>query len=247
MTNGDGANTAALTLTGDGSKAETLTITFSITAEDSTKVDYTITVNVAAKPAQDANVTLSDDGTEGVKLVGSGNAYTLIIRGAASGVDVSKLGQWIEATGTGSAAISASNTVAKESNTFEITFKGIDGGKDQTITVTARTATNDERVEWDLAAIQAAFPNDGRASISVTNDNKTGSDVLAALKAAVEAEAKWNSGAVAECNFNSGSTWNGDTAQGSSVPLEMHIKVTAGGEIYEADLTVTISVTAGDR
>ena len=243
MNNGDGANTAALDGVGDGSKDVTLTINFTITAEDgTTKEDYTVTVNVAKKPAQDAKVTLTDNGTEGVKLVPSGDdAYELIVRGKASNVDVTKLDNWVKAKGVGSAAITGDNTVKKD-NVFTITFKGVDGGEDQKVTVTARSATADERAQWDLEAIKAAFPDGGHANISV--DAKSNSDaVLSALKTEIEKKATWESGAEAECSFNVNNDWNTDDASaGNSVTRSMHIKVTVGTETHEADLTVTIKV-----
>ena len=243
MNNGDGASLEALENIGDGTEDKTLTITFTITAEDGkTKTEYTVTVNVAKKPAQDAKVTLTDNGTEGVKLVPSGDdAYELIVRGKASNVDVTKLNNWVKAKGVGSAAITDGNTEKKD-NVFTITFKGVDGGGDQPVTVTVRTATADERAQWDMEAIKAAFPDGGHANISVAASSNSDA-VLSALKTEIEKKATWESGAEAECSFNVNNDWNTDDASaGNSVTRSMHIKVTVGTETHEADLTVTIKV-----
>ena len=236
MTNGDGANIAALEGVGDGTKDVTLTITFIITAEDgTTKEDYTVTVNVAKKPAQAAKVTLTDNGTEGVKLVPSGDdAYELIVRGEASNVDVTKLNSWVKAEGVGSAAITADNTEKKD-NVFTITFKGVDGGGDQPVTVTVRTATADERAQWDLEAIKAAFPDNGYATIGtveVPDDSKA----LETLKKVIEDMAEWNSNPTVTVNFVAGNGY-----EGREESAQVNISVRADRQSYTANVTVNFA------
>ena len=133
-----------------------------------------------------------------------------------------------------------------ENGVWTITFTGLnttDEAYNQVITLTVRTATADERAQWDLAAIKAAFPDNGRTTISVTNTDKSSNDVLAALKKAVEDVAVWGSGAQAECSFNTGANndWD-DNCNAGLYNRSMHVKVTIGNQTHEADLTVGITV-----
>ena len=255
MTNGDGASLEALENIGDGTEDRTLTITFTITAEDGkTKTEYTVTVNVAKIPAVDASVELTLNQTavnEGAKLFPNGtNAWLLVVNGDNLGaIDSAWLNDRIAVKGT---TTTVSPTWTKDSGAstatevvFTAKFEGDHGGQEQPVTLTVRTATDDERAQWDLEAIKAAFPENGRVDISVGSANKTAAGVLAELKETVEAKATWNSGATAECSFNPGAdnSWDDTVSAGLQV-RSMHVKVTVGNQTHEVDLTVSITVGA---
>ena len=229
---------------------ETGSFTFTITAEDGgDPVTYTVNVTVEPAAAVQANVELVEKtGVDRVyKLTGSGNAYTLIVSETdISSWKASNLNGRIKAEGTAANLDEAiSNAKKGEDGVYTITFTGLntsDEKYNQAITVTVRTATADERAQWDLAAIKAAFPESKRVSINVEKD-ATGDKVIDALEAEVMKSAVWGSDVAVTGYFNSGAdnSWPAGTS-GTQI-RSMSIEVTLGNEVvHEANLEVTISV-----
>ena len=226
------------------------TMQFTVTAED-TKADtknYTFTVNVDPAAAQQASVKLVEKtGVDRVyKLTGSDDAYTLIVdESDASSLNAGSLKGRITAEGTAANLTTAIGEAKGENGVFTITFTGLntsDEEYNQVITVTVRTATDEERAQWDLADIKADFPEGKRVKINVENA-ATGDDVIDALEAEVMKSAAWGSDVTVTGYFNSGAdnSWPVGT-NGTQIRI-MSIEVTLGDKVvHEANLEVTINV-----
>ena len=246
MTNGNGASPAALEGI-DGSKDVKLTITFTITPEsgsDDDAVNYTVTVNVAKIPAVDASVELTLKQTavdEGAKLSPNGtNAWLLVVNGNNLGaIDSAWLNARIAVEGT-TTTVSPNWTKDDNASTatevvFTAEFKGDHGGQEQPVTLTVRSADADERAKWDLEAIQAAFPNNGYATIGTVEVPIDGK-ALNTLKTAIEELAIWGSNPTVMVNFVADNGY-----EGREESAQVNIYVQAGKQSYTANVTVSFA------
>ena len=221
---------------------ETGSFTFTITAEDGGD-PVTYTVNVAVEPAAavQANVELVEKtGVNRVyKLTGSGNAYTLIVSETdISSWNANNLNGRITAEGTAANLTTAIGEAKGENGVFTITFTGLntsDEKYNQAITVTVRTATADERAQWDLEAIKAAFPDNGYATIG-TVEVPTDGKALETLKKVIEDMAEWNSNPTVTVNFVAGNGY-----EGREESAQVNISVQADRQSYTANVTVNFA------
>ena len=209
-----------------------------VKAENGDQLQHRVKVTVDAPLPEYADVTLSAKTYRPVNPTGDG--YELVIKGPnTSNITADNLGDYIAFDGeTDTESITSSN-VEKDGDTYTITFAGVNTDDEkyaQKITVTVRVATDAEKAEWDLAAIEAAFPDGDYASETIKVAK--GSTALDALKQAVEKEAVWGSNPTVTVNYVDGN-WNG--TEGGT---KMHIVVKAGDLSYTAD--VTVSFVAGN-
>lgn len=219
-------------------------MTFVVTAENGETETYTFTVVVSKQPAQKARVTLSEKtGTSHVfELTGSGDAYTLLVANDASTDWTYRgLASRIEAKGTAeSLEITADNTAEVAGNVFELTFKGVQDGEDQVITVTVKSANGDERVDRDKALIA-----DGLNSLEayeVTDQKVTEKAIKTEIENQIKAMVKW--GSDVKVSFSNEPDWDATTGTGAfNYPVNVTVTLTSDKGDVDGSATVTDTVT----
>mgnify|MGYP005757416535 CR=1 FL=1 len=225
-----------------------------VKAENGDQLQHRVHVTVDDPLPEYADVTLTDGDTL-PKLIDNGNdSYTLVINGETSNVNKNTLKDHIGFTGkTGTESIT-SGIIEQDGDTYTITFAGVNSADEkyeQEITVTVRTATADERVEWNMDEIQKAFPDNGIGSIDVQTsaDGKVSAkSALEALDKAIKNKAQWNDCDI-EISRELTSGWDsGEAVSAGSVKqftVDMTVTVTCGeaSEEYEASLTINANVT----
>ena len=216
-----------------------------VTAEDgTTNVSYQVTINVAAQPAQKADVKLVEKtGTNyAFELTGSDNSYTLLVpNNASTDWSVNGLINRIKAEGIAdSLDISASNTTEVEENVFELRFNGIAYGDPQTITVTVKAATDKQKVERDLADVQADYANGSKLAVNLTTDLTT-TGVEKAVEEKIAGTGDWNSTITADATYV-GDEWSGVPSKGSMDTGDVQVVITVKSGDETRTFTTTLSV-----
>ncbi|OUQ82739.1 S-layer homology domain-containing protein [Flavonifractor sp. An10] len=234
-------STAALKDVVDGGSS---TIKFKIEAENGTESDYYyLTVVVSKQPAQKANVTLYSDNKSGAvgELTGSDDAYTLLVDKDVDVVTGTHLANRVSGKGTTSSDIAnVISTATPKDGVFTLTFKGIQEGKDQVITVTVKSANGEERVDRDKALIADGL--DSLKAYEVTNQKVTEKAIKDEIEKQIKAMAKW--GSDVKVSFSNEPDWDATTGTGAfSYTVDVTVTLTSDKGDVDGSATVTDTVT----
>ena len=176
------------------------------------------------------------------ELTGSDNSYTLLVpNNASTDWSVNGLINRIKAEGIAdSLDISASNTTEVEENVFELRFNGIAYGDPQTITVTVKAATDKQKVERDLADVQADYANGSKLAVNLTTDLTT-TGVEKAVEEKIAGTGDWNSTITADATYV-GDEWSGVPSNGSMDTGDVQVVITVKSGDETRTFTTTLSV-----
>ena len=239
----NGGSSSGITGIGDNHKGKVNdngVFWLTVTAEDgTTNVSYQVTIKVAAQPAQKADVTLTSLGKPGTELKATGtNAYELLIRGDASNV-TSKgwLKSYVKAEGTADDLKTPISDAAPVNGVFTLTFDGVANGDDQEITVTLKSATDEQKVERDLADVQADYANGSKLAVNLTTDLTT-TGVEKAVEEKIAGTGDWHSTITADATYV-GDEWSGVPSKGSMDTGDVRVVIT----VKSGDVTKTITTT----
>ena len=221
---------------------ETGAVSFSVEAENGDTMYYYVQVTVKAQPAQKADVTLTSLGEAGTELKATGtNAYELLIRGTSvDSVNGSKLATWIKAEGTAKDLTTPISRATGTAGVFELKFEGIASGDPQTITLTVKPATDEQKVERDAALIAEYIRDTINVTVNGQPTDDSIQDAIDAKIASVTTKKGWKSNVNVE--YTSQPEWNVGNGSGNfKYPVSVKITVTSG------DVTDTVTGTLDVR